>query len=67
MFTKNGKGYGETILKPQGANTLKLCLAKLQYVTNVCTNFQKNCRKNCIRVFLTQNYLNLMCLEKWLS
>ena len=32
----------ETILKPGVADTSKLPLAQLQYLTNYCTNFQTN-------------------------
>ena len=42
---KNGQVQGETILKPGVADTAKSHIAKVQYVSNFCTNFQKNCSK----------------------
>ena len=42
---KNGQVQEETILKPEGADSSKSCVANLHYATIVCTNFQKNCSK----------------------
>ena len=39
---KVSKFEGRQFLKHGGTGPSKLCLAKLQYVTNVCTNFQTN-------------------------
>ena len=44
---------GDTF-EPEGADTSKLCLAKLLYVTNVCTKFKNNHRKT-VGVCLTKN------------
>ena len=41
--SKNGCVEGEATQKPERADTSLLRLAQLQYVNNVCTNFQKNC------------------------
>ena len=51
--------------KPWGADTSKLHLATLKYVTNVCTNFQKNRSRtvggvhDTTRQFLNQEGLTL--------
>ena len=42
MFRRKWLTQGETILKPAGPAASKLHLAKLHYVTNVYTNFQKH-------------------------
>ena len=59
---KNGQVEGETIFKAEGTDIPNLLLAKLQYVTNVCINFQKNHSKTV--EFTTQNYLTSIYVKK---
>ena len=42
---KNGYIQGKIFLKPEGADTSKLQLAKLHYVTNICTISKNNYSK----------------------
>ena len=47
IFGKNGQVEGVTILKAGGADTSKLCLAQLLYLTNYWTDFQNKSQQNC--------------------